>query len=215
MTLHHPTPKLEKRIRNMALRWQYSADELAFALADASKDPDSWARWLAWDELQNGTGTNFVRPPHDRGFRPIQDNPVIRIANTLAEEAQSIAARNLFAEHARHEFVETPAKTIVLQLRVGLHRFERAHQVPSGNTALQPTVPNPWQALRRENARKVAASKTIGPQRGAPPLPIHHHQHDGKAPIQTHRWHFINDNRSPAVDDSSDPWVAAHASLRP
>lgn len=41
---------LPLRIREMAARWQYSADELAEALSSASADTESWRRLIEYDE---------------------------------------------------------------------------------------------------------------------------------------------------------------------
>lgn len=41
---------LERRIRAMAKRWEYSPDELADVLVRARRDPDGWARAVALDE---------------------------------------------------------------------------------------------------------------------------------------------------------------------
>lgn len=41
---------LEQRIRAMAHRWQYSAEELADVLSRARRDPASWVRAVTLDE---------------------------------------------------------------------------------------------------------------------------------------------------------------------
>lgn len=43
---------LEQRIKDMARRWQYSADELTESLTAAAIDPDGWRQWVAHDEQQ-------------------------------------------------------------------------------------------------------------------------------------------------------------------
>ncbi len=58
-TLH-----LEQRIRLMAKRWGYSAEELAEALAGAKSDPQGWLVWTERDELDFGgcvTREDFVQ----------------------------------------------------------------------------------------------------------------------------------------------------------
>jgi hypothetical protein len=62
MTLHLPTFNLEQRIRNMSLRWQYTADETAEALSGAAIDPKSWEAWVTWDERVTGTGSAPIPP---------------------------------------------------------------------------------------------------------------------------------------------------------
>lgn len=43
-------PDLERRIRMMARRWQYSDDELTDVLASARRNPAGWLRAVALDE---------------------------------------------------------------------------------------------------------------------------------------------------------------------
>lgn len=45
---------LEQRIRAMAARWGYSAEEVAEALAGAQSDPKSWLAWTEGDERDFG-----------------------------------------------------------------------------------------------------------------------------------------------------------------
>lgn len=47
-------PALDHCIRTMASRWQYSAEELGEALAEAAIDPKSWLRWIERDERDFG-----------------------------------------------------------------------------------------------------------------------------------------------------------------
>jgi hypothetical protein len=47
-------PSLDERIRNMAQRWGYSADELQEALAGARSDPQGWMAWTECDERDFG-----------------------------------------------------------------------------------------------------------------------------------------------------------------
>jgi hypothetical protein len=54
-------PTISRRIRDMAARWAYDADELAYCLKDALREPAEWERWLRWDEQVTGTGTTPVR----------------------------------------------------------------------------------------------------------------------------------------------------------
>ena len=42
--------QLAKRIREMATRWDYSSEELAWALDDAGRRPDAWLTCCAADE---------------------------------------------------------------------------------------------------------------------------------------------------------------------
>lgn len=42
--------ELERRIRAMAARWKYTADDLAYALEDARLRPDAWLACCQWDE---------------------------------------------------------------------------------------------------------------------------------------------------------------------
>jgi hypothetical protein len=73
-------------------------------------------------------------------------------------------------------------------------------------------VPNRWQALRRENAAKVARSRTLGPTIGCGPWQPPIHQHDEPftcKPLQT-GWQYSDDNRrSTDSDDASDPYTDA------
>jgi len=46
--------ELEQRIRIMARRWGYSAEELAEALAGAQSDPEGWLAWTERDERDFG-----------------------------------------------------------------------------------------------------------------------------------------------------------------
>lgn len=48
------SPDLERRIHNMALRWQYRPDELAEVLNLARADPQKWLRAVALDEHKFG-----------------------------------------------------------------------------------------------------------------------------------------------------------------
>jgi hypothetical protein len=55
---------LEQRIRLMAKRWGYSAEELAEALAGAKSDSQGWLVWTERDELDFGacvTREDFVQ----------------------------------------------------------------------------------------------------------------------------------------------------------
>lgn len=45
-----PLLDLETRIRQMAARWQYTTDDLAYALDDARARPDAWAAICQHDE---------------------------------------------------------------------------------------------------------------------------------------------------------------------
>ncbi len=47
-------PDLDRRIRSLAERWQYSADELAEALAGAKSDPLGWLLWTEREERNFG-----------------------------------------------------------------------------------------------------------------------------------------------------------------
>lgn len=44
------SPDLDRRIRLMAKRWEYSSEELADALDRARRDPAGWSRAVALDE---------------------------------------------------------------------------------------------------------------------------------------------------------------------
>lgn len=52
---------LEQRIRLMASRWGYSAEELAGALAGGQSDPEGWLAWTERDERDFGN----CLTPHD------------------------------------------------------------------------------------------------------------------------------------------------------
>lgn len=55
---------VERRIRVMAKRWSYSAEELAVALAGGKSDPDAWFAWTELDEQHFGgcaTQEDFAR----------------------------------------------------------------------------------------------------------------------------------------------------------
>ena len=52
-------PDLNARVRKMAKRWGYTADELQEALAGAQSDPQGWMAWTERDERDFG---NCVTP---------------------------------------------------------------------------------------------------------------------------------------------------------
>lgn len=56
---------LERRIRAMAERWQYTADDLAFALEDAQARSETWLACCKWDEqLHDNARRAGMRWPH-------------------------------------------------------------------------------------------------------------------------------------------------------
>lgn len=60
-------PDLERRIRAMARRWQYSPDELADVLDRARRDPAGWERAVIADEHR-------AREFRQRGLLPRMDS---------------------------------------------------------------------------------------------------------------------------------------------
>ncbi len=56
---------LVRRIRAMALRWQYTADDLAYALEDAQARSETWLACCEWDEqLHDKARRAGMRWPH-------------------------------------------------------------------------------------------------------------------------------------------------------
>lgn len=47
-------PTLSKRIRSLAARWAFDADETALSVADAARDPAAWHVRLERDETAHG-----------------------------------------------------------------------------------------------------------------------------------------------------------------
>lgn len=54
---------LERRIRRMAQRWRYSAEELAEVLELAKAQPQAWLRAIELDERRFGVGDEIERCP--------------------------------------------------------------------------------------------------------------------------------------------------------
>ena len=52
---------LELRVREMAARWEYTVEELSEALRGATDSPESWLRWVTWDETWTGGGSGPFR----------------------------------------------------------------------------------------------------------------------------------------------------------
>jgi hypothetical protein len=57
---------LEPRLRMMAHRWRYSADELAEVLALARMNPDGWLRAVSLDERREVPGAGGGASPSTR-----------------------------------------------------------------------------------------------------------------------------------------------------